>query len=155
VPAPAGPKGRGFMPVLAGLAIPKGAPNRAGAEQLIDYLTQAKQQSNTAAQLGFFPVTSAPVPSELNPGIKLESDAVQKQSGSKDALVSLLPIGLGAKGGDFNNVFLDTFQRIIVKNEDVQTVLDAQAKTLQGIMDESKAACWAPDPPSDGPCKVK
>jgi multiple sugar transport system substrate-binding protein len=155
VPAPAGAKGRGFMPVLAGLAIPKGAPNRAGAEQLIDYLTQPAQQSTTAAELAFFPVTNAPVPSELNPGIKLESDAVQKQSSSKDALVSLLPIGLGAKGGDFNTVFLDTFQRIVIKNEDIQTVLDSQAKTLQSIMDDTKAACWAPDPPSDGPCKVK
>jgi multiple sugar transport system substrate-binding protein len=143
------------MPVLAGLAIPKGAPNRAGAEQLIEYLTQPAQQSATAAELAFFPVTNAPVPSELNPGIKLESDAVQKQSSSKDALVSLLPIGLGAKGGDFNTVFLDSFQRIVIKNEDIQTVLDSQAKTLQGIMDETKAACWAPDPPSDGPCKVK
>jgi multiple sugar transport system substrate-binding protein len=155
VPSPAGPKGRGFMPVLAGLAIPKGAPNRAGAEQLIDYLTQPKQQANTAANLAFFPVTSAQVPAELNAGIKLESDAVQKQAAAKDALVSLLPIGLGAKGGDFNTVYLDTFQRIIIKNEDVQAVLDAEAKTLQGIMDESKAGCWAPDPPSDGPCKVK
>ncbi len=155
VPAPAGPKGRGFMPVLAGLAIPKGAPNRAGAEQLIDYLTQPKQQAATAANLAFFPVTSAAVPTELNPGIKLESDAVQKQAAAKDALVSLLPIGLGAKGGDFNTVYLDTFQRIVIKGEDVQTVLDAQGKTLQGIMDETKAGCWAPDPPSDGPCKVK
>src|ERR671931_510414 len=58
VPAPAGPKGRGFMPVLAGLAIPKGAPNRAGAEQLIDYLTQPKQQAITAANLAFFPITN-------------------------------------------------------------------------------------------------
>lgn len=155
VPAPAGPKGRGFMPVLAGLGIPKGAPNRAGAEQLIDYLTQPAQQSATAAQLAFFPVTNAPIPAELNPGIKLEAEAVQKQSASKDALVSLLPIGLGSKGGDFNTVFLDTFQRVVVKGEDVQTVLDAQAKTLQAIMDEAKARCWAPDPPSDGPCKVK
>ena len=155
VPAPAGPKARGFMPVLAGLAIPKGAPNRAGAEQLIDYLTQPAQQSNTALQLAFFPVTSAQVPAEQSAGIKLESDAVQKQSSAKDALVSLLPIGLGAKGGDFNQVYLDSFQRIVLKNEDIQTVLEAQAKTLQGIMDDTKAGCWAPDPPSDGPCKVK
>ena len=155
VPAPAGPKGRGFMPVLAGLAIPKGAPNRAGAEQLIDYLTQPKQQANTAANLAFFPVTNAQVPVELNPGIKLEADAVQKQSSAPDALPSLLPVGLGGKSGDFNNVFLETFQRIVLKNEDVQSVLDAEAKTLQGIMDETKAGCWAPDPPSDGPCKVK
>ena len=155
VPAPAGPKGRGFMPVLAGLAIPKGAPNRAGAEQLIDYLTQPQQQSQTAAQLAFFPVTSAAVPTDLDAGIRLESDAVQKQAASKDALVSLLPVGLGAKSGDFNNVFLDTFQRIVLKNEDVQTVLDAEGKTLQGIMNDSKAPCWSPDPVSDGPCPVK
>ncbi len=155
VPAPAGPKGRGFMPVLAGLAIPKGAPDRAHAEQLIDYLTQPQQQANTALQLAFFPVTSAQVPSEQSAGIKLESDAVTKQSGSKDAMVSLLPIGLGAKGGDFNNVFLDTFQRIVLKNEDIQSVLNTEATTLQGIMTDTKAACWAPDPPSDGPCTVK
>jgi multiple sugar transport system substrate-binding protein len=155
VPAPAGPKGRGFMPVLAGLAIPKGAPNRAGAEQVIDYLTQAKQQTNTAAQLAFFPVTNAAVPSDLSPGIKLEADAVQKQTSAKDALPALLPIGLGAKSGDFKAVFMDTFQRIVIKGEEISGVLDSQAKTLQAIMDDSKAACWAPDPPSDGPCKVK
>src|SRR5213080_3314935 len=106
-----------FMPVLAGLAIPKGAPNRAGAEQLIDYLTQPQQQANTALQLAFFPVTNAQVPAEQSAGIKLESDAVQKQSTAKDAVPSLLPIGLGAKNGDFNNVYLDTFQRIVLKNE--------------------------------------
>jgi multiple sugar transport system substrate-binding protein len=155
VPAPAGPKGRGFMPVLAGLAIPKGAPNRAGAEQLIDYLTQPQQQSNTALQLAFFPVTNAQVPAEQSAGIKLESDAVQKQASSKDAVPSLLPIGLGAKGGDFNNVYLDTFTRVVLKNEDVMTVLNAEAQTLQGIMNDTKAGCWAPDPPSDGPCQVK
>ena len=38
-PAPAGPKGRGYMPVLAGLAIAKGAPDangRSGADRLSD-----------------------------------------------------------------------------------------------------------------------
>ena len=143
------------MPVLAGLAIPKGAPNRAGAEQLIDYLTQPAQQSATAAELAFFPVTNAPVPSELNAGIKLESDAVQKQSSSKDAVPSLLPVGLGAKGGEFNKVYRDTFTQIVLNNQPAQQVLDNQAKTLQGIMTDTKAPCWAPDPPSDGPCTVK
>jgi multiple sugar transport system substrate-binding protein len=155
VPAPAGPKGRGFMPVLAGMAIPKGAPNRAGAEALIDYLTQPKQQAAVAANLAFFPVTNAQVSQDVTPGIKLESDAVQKQSSSKDALVSLLPVGLAAKAGDFNNVYLETFQRIVLKNEPIQQVLEDRGQVLQGIMDEAKAACWAHDPPSDGPCKVK
>ena len=155
VPAPAGPKGRGFMPVLVGMAIPKGAPNRAGAEALIDFLTQPKQQTATAANLGFFPVTSAPVPQEVNPGIKLEAEAVQRQAAAKDALASLLPVGLGGKAGDFNNVYLETFQRIVLKNEPIQQVLDGEAKILQGIMNDAKAPCWAPDPPSNGPCQVK
>ena len=156
VPAPAGPKGRGFMPVIAGLAIPKGAPNRAGAEQLIDYLTQPQQQANTAAQLGFFPVTNAQLPGDLDPGVKLEADAVQKQAAAQDALPSLLPVGLGGKSGDFNTVYLQTYQRIVLRNEDIKTVLDAQAKTLQGIMNDAKAPCWSPDPPSNGqPCQVQ
>jgi multiple sugar transport system substrate-binding protein len=155
VPAPAGPRGRGYMPVLAGLAIPKGAPNRAGAEQLIDYLTQAQQQTSTAINLGFFPVTAAPVPSDANPGVKLETEAVQKQTLAKDALPALLPIGLGARGGDFRAVYMDTFQRVVINGEDARAVLDAQARALQTIMDETGAACWAPDPPSEGPCKVK
>src|SRR3712207_8191602 len=56
---------------------------------------------------------------------------------------------LGAKGGEFNKVFLDTFQRIVLKNEDVQTVLNEQATTLQTIMNDAKAKCWAPDPRSE------
>jgi multiple sugar transport system substrate-binding protein len=155
VPAPAGPKGRGFMPVITGLAIPTGAPNRAGAEQLIDHLTQPQQQVATLRELAFFPSTNAQIPAELPPGIRLEADAVQKQSTAKDAIPSLLPIGLGAKNGELNKVYLDAFQRIIIKGEPIQAVLDEQAKILQGILDETKAGCWAPDPPSDGPCKVK
>ncbi len=155
VPAPAGPKGRGFMPVIAGLGIPKGAPNRPGAEQVIEYLTQPAQQVATLRELAFFPATNAQMPGELPAGIRLEADAVAKQSAAKDAMPSLLPIGLGAKGGEFNKVYLDTFTRIVLKNEPIQGVLDEQAKILQGIMDETKAGCWPPDPPSEGPCKVK
>jgi multiple sugar transport system substrate-binding protein len=155
VPAPAGPKGRGFMPVIAGLGIPKGAPNRAGAEQMIEYMTQPKQQVATLRELAFFPATSAQVSEDLSPGIRLEADAVAKQAAAKDALPSLLPIGLGGKGGEFNKVYLDTFSLIVLRNGSVQQVLDEQGKILQGIMDETKAGCWPPDPPSDGPCKVR
>ena len=154
-PAPAGPKGRGFMPVVAGLGIPKGAPNRAGAEQLVEYLTLPQQQVATLRELAFFPATSARVPDDLPGGIRLEADAVAKQTNARDALASLLPIGLGAKGGEFNKVYLDTFSRIVLRNEPIQAVLDEQARTLQGLIDEAGASCWPPDPPSDGPCRVK
>ena len=155
VPAPAGPKGRGYMPVLAGLGIPKDAPNRAGAEQLIEYLTQPRQQAATLRELAFFPVTGTEIPGDLPPGVRLEADAVARQSTAPDALPSLLPIGLGEKNGEFNKVYMDTFTRIVLKNEPIQAVLEEEARVLQGVMDTARAGCWLPDPPSDGPCKVK
>jgi multiple sugar transport system substrate-binding protein len=155
VPAPAGPKGRGFMPVLVGLGIPKGAPNRAGAEQLIQYLTQPPQQAAVLRELAFFPATNAPIPEDLPAGVRLEADAVARQAAAPDALPSLLPIGLGAKNNEFNNVYFETFKRIVLNNQPAQQVLEEQGRVLQGIVDEAKAACWAPDPPSDGPCRVR
>jgi multiple sugar transport system substrate-binding protein len=155
MPAPAGPKGRGYMPVLAGLAIPKDAPNRAGAEQLIEYLTQPEQQITTLRENAFFPVTNAQIPQDLTVGTRLEAEAVQKQSAASDALPSLLPVGLGAKGGEFNKVYLDTFQRIVLNKEPVEQVLTQQAMTLQQILNDTKAGCWPPDPASEGPCQVK
>jgi multiple sugar transport system substrate-binding protein len=154
-PAPAGPKGRGFMPVIAGFAVPKGAPNRAGAEALIAHLTSPAVQVLHAREVGFFPVVKADLPADLPAGTKLLASAVAAQAASKDALVSLLPMGLGAKGGEFNKVYNDTFQRIVIRNEDIKTVLGAQATALKALMDETKAPCWAPDKDSKGaPCPI-
>ena len=110
VPAPKGPKGLYYMSVLAGLGIPKSSPNKAAAEAFIDYMTQPEVQGKTLDAVAFFPVLDKPLPANLAPHLKIESDAVQAQSKSPDAKVALLPIGLGAKGGEFNKVQLDTFQ---------------------------------------------
>ena len=154
-PAPAGPKGRGYMAVVAGLAIAKGAPNRAGAEALIEYLTKPEVQVTTAAEVGFFPVVKVDLPANLNAGIKLEAAAVDKTQNAPDALVSFLPVGLGDKGGEFNKVYMDTFQRIVLRGEPVRAVLDSEADALKAIMTATGAPCWAPDPASTGACPVK
>ena len=153
-PAPAGPKGRGYMPVVAGLAIPKGAPDRAGAAAVIEHLTKPEVQVKTAAEVGFFPVVKADLPADLSPGIKLIAEGVAKTQGTKDALPALLPIGLGDKGGEFNKVFSDSFQRIVLRGENPRVVLDAQAAVLKGLMEATKAPCWAPDKASEGACPV-
>jgi multiple sugar transport system substrate-binding protein len=155
VPPPAGPKGRAYMPVIAGFGIVKGAPNRPGAVALIEHLTKPATQIATASEVGFFPVVNASLPTDLSPAVKLLADGITKTQGAKDAVVALLPVGLGAKGGEFNKVYFDTFQRIVLRGENVKTVLDAQAATMRAIIDETKAPCWAPDKPSDGPCPVK
>jgi multiple sugar transport system substrate-binding protein len=42
----------------------------------------------------------------------------------------------------------------VLNGEDVAKVLAEEGANLQKLMDETGAPCWAPDPPSDGPCKV-
>ncbi len=154
-PAPAGPKGRYYMSVLAGLGIAKGAPNQAGAEALIDYLTRPNVQALYLSQVSFYPVLESALPSDLPDYVRFEADGVVKQSKAPDAKVALLPIGLGTKGGDFNKIQQDTLTRIVIKGEDIKTVLNDEANQLNALMTDLKAPCWSPDPPSTGACLAK
>ena len=153
-PAPSGPKGRAYMPVIAGLAIPAGAPDVKGASELIKHLTLPATQIATAQAVGFFPVVNAQLPADLSPGLKLAVGAINATQQAKDALPALLPLGLGAKGGEFDKVFLDTFQLIVLRGQAPRAVLDKQAEVMRKIMVDSGAPCWAPDAPSTGACPV-
>ena len=155
VAPPAGPKGRAYMPVVVGLGIVKGAPDRAGAVGVIEHLSKPETQLLTVAETGFFPVVDVKLPSDLPPGIKLLAEGVAKTEHAKDALVVLLPVGLADKGGEFNKIFTDTFQRVVLRGEPVRATLDAQAGAMRDIINATKAPCWAPDKPSEGPCPVK
>ncbi|WP_199089651.1 ABC transporter substrate-binding protein [Bosea sp. ASV33] len=154
-PAPSGPKGLGYMPVVAGLAIAKGAPQAEQAKQLIEYLTRPDVQVKTAKAVAFFPVAKVDLPTDIDPGLKLEIDAVQKMTSAKNALVSLLPVGLDQRGGEFDKVYLDTFQRIVLRGEDPKAALERQGEALKRIIAETKAPCWLPDRPSDDPCPIQ
>ena len=153
-PAPAGPAGRGFMPVVAGLGIPKTAPDMDGAKKLITYMMQPDTQIATLKAIGFFPVVKADLPADMPNSVKAEGAAVAAQSASKDANPGLLPVGLGSAGGKFNKVYTDTFQQILLNNADIKTVLSQEGDVLDGIMKEANAPCWAPDKPSTGACPV-
>jgi multiple sugar transport system substrate-binding protein len=153
-PAPSGPKGRAYLPVLAGLAIPKTSPNPSGAKALIKYLTGVSPQARTLSTEGFFPVVASKLSQKLGTGLLSMAGAVKRQQRAKNALPSLLPVGLGSQGGNFNRVFTDTFTRIVVNGENVRSVLADQGKKLQVVLDAAGAPCWKPDPPSNGTCKV-
>jgi multiple sugar transport system substrate-binding protein len=154
-PPPKGPRGRGYMPVLAGLAIPKTAPNPSGARQLIRWLTGVPVQARTLGSVGFFPVVGSRLSKQTGAGLLKMNSAVSKTQRADDALESLLPIGLGPEGGNFNRIYTDTFVRIVVRGENIQRVLADQATQLQEIMNKTGAPCWAPDPKSRGPCRVR
>ncbi|MGJ8571889.1 MAG: ABC transporter substrate-binding protein [Hoeflea sp.] len=154
-PAPAGPAGRGFMPVLAGLAIPKTAPDMDAAKELVKYMLAPETQIATLRATSFFPVVDVDMPDDLPPAVQAAGAAVAKMSGSADANPGLLPAGLGDKGGDFNRIFVDSFERIVLAGQDIRMVLDDQKGRLSSIMEETGAPCWAPDAPSEGACPVE
>lgn len=154
-PAPKGPMGRAFMPVLAGLAVPKWAPDIRNAKELVRYMLQADQQVATLRAITFFPVTDAALPADLPASARALGPAVTATTNSPDALPALLPVGLGDKAGQFNQIYIDTFERIALNNEDITSVLDNEASTLRQLMVNAKAPCWLPDADSAGtPCPV-
>ncbi|WP_295957225.1 ABC transporter substrate-binding protein [Rhodoferax sp.] len=152
-PAPAGPRGRGYMLVLAGLSIPKSAPDKEAAGRLIDHLTRSTTQAITLAETGFYPVVKT-TEVKLGEGIAMVANALEQQSGAKDARAATVPVGLGAKGGEFNKIYLDAFQRIVLRREDIAGVLKAQGEAMKALLDEVKIPCWAPDKTQGTHCSV-
>lgn len=152
VPAPTGPRGQGYMSALVDLAIPKGAPNRKGAEALIDWLTRPTQQAEAAASLSFFPVVQGV---ELA-GPREAALAVDRAyRANRRGVESLPPVGLGAGTDAFTRIYQDAFARIVLRGEDIGAVLGEEAPRLQQLVDEAGAPCWRPDPPGPGPCRIR
>ena len=145
LPAPAGPKGQGYMLVVAGLGVPKGA-DLDKAKTVVTALSQAQTQAETLRQNAFFPVVKGDLPSDLPPAITLEAAAVKAQRTASNAIVALPPVGLGKHDGELSQVFKDCFAQICKDGKEPASVLGAQAKVLQGILDQAKVPCWAPDP---------
>lgn len=154
-PAPAGPTGRGFMPVVVGVGIPKTAPDMDASKKLLAYMVESSTQIETLRATSFFPVVNAELPGDMPPAVQTSGAAIASMSGSADANPGLLPVGLGKLGGEFNAVYVDSFERIVLGGEDVRAVLDEQAEALRSVMNEAGAPCWGPDPASDGPCPVE
>ena len=151
VPAPSGPKGLGYMTALVGLAIPKGSSNLVGAEALIDWLTRPTQQAAVSTSLSFLPVVEGVSPSGPE---AVESRVEGMYRRSAIGRETMPPAGLGVYSNDFTTTYQDTFDRIVLKNEDVRAVLDDEAQRLQGVVDAAQARCWSPDTWSSGACHI-
>lgn len=153
VPAPRGPKGRGYMLIIAGLALPNGGKDRDLAEQVIRGLSEPLTQIETLRRNAFFPVVQTELPTDLVGAVALEAAAVRRQQRSAGALLALPPVGLGAKEGEVSQIFKNCFQEICLNNAEIQPVLDRQAKELNNILTTLNVPCWAPDPIS-AKCEV-
>ena len=119
-------------------------------------MMKPETQIATLRATNFFPVLAdVTLPDDMPTSVKMSGPAIAAMTGASDAVPALLPIGLGDLGGKFNQVYTDTFERIILGGQDVRGVLDEQAQALKSLIDEAQAPCWAPDAPSDGPCPVE
>jgi len=154
-PPPRGPRGLGFMPVLAGLAVPKSAPDPGAARALIDFLTRPETQTVTLREVGFFPAIDVELPPDLPAAVQAEAAAVQRTISGDGAFPSLLPVGLGPNQETYNRIFRDAFRAIVVDGGEPAKVLADLAPVLQGTLDAAAARCWPPDPPSAGVCRVR
>lgn len=154
-PAPIGPRGRGFMAVITGLSLPKNAANVENQVALIDYLTQPVIQVRTLSETGFFPVLKSGIEGDIPQRLRELSSAVEKQAGSRYSIPTLLPLGLGARVDDFNNLYVFTFSEIVLEGKDPTKVLNAKASELQRIVDEENAKCWLPDVSEARPCHIE
>jgi multiple sugar transport system substrate-binding protein len=154
-PAPSGPKGLGYEPVLGGLAIPATSKRVTQAEALISYLTQAQVQTTMLnAESWFPPVGTSALPSSLAPGVSAEAKAINATNSAPNALASQLPIGLGAQSAAYDKVFTDTFSAIALNGASIPSTLASEAAALQSVLQQAGAACWKPDPVSTGVCQV-
>ena len=153
VPAPSGPKGLGYLVIVGGLAIPKGA-DVAAATTVINALLTPDVQNQVMEQNAFFPVVNAPTPSDVPASVSMEAAAVQAQASAQGAIASLPPIGMGDQDAALQQVFQDTFTQIVLQNKDIKTVLDAQSATINQLLMQVNVPCWAPDPVGPAPCQV-
>jgi multiple sugar transport system substrate-binding protein len=154
VPSPRGPKGLGFITVIAGLSIPKGAPNAEAAATVIEYLTRPQTQIKVLQGVAFFPtVREASGMLPVGPE-RVLATGVTAQATARGGKTALLPIGLGARVGEFVPAYLDAFRAIMIQGQPIEQVLDRQARVLNDLYRATNAPCTPPDPPQQ-PCQVK
>jgi len=141
------------MPVVAGLAVLKTAAAADSATGLIEHLLSREAQLATLRSAGFLPVIETELPQDAEPGSKMATAVIAKLQSAEDAVPTSIPLGLGERADDFNKVFMDTFQLIVLRGENPRAVLDQQAEILSRLMAEAGAPCWQPDAVTADPCQ--
>jgi len=135
VPVPRGPKGRGYITVAVGLAIPIDAPQKENAIKLIDYLTKPDIQVKILENVGFFPTVKEAEGAIPVGALKILATGVLAQSGAADSIMVMIP-SLGAKSGEFTATYRDVFTKIVVEGADIGTTITEAADKLRAIFKE-------------------
>lgn len=144
VPAPAGPKGRGIITVLAGLSIPKVSPDPEAAAKLIEYLTRPATQVKVLEGVGWFPVVKEAAEAVPPGPLGILAAGVTAQAAAPDVIVSFIPPGLGVRAGEAWGVFRDTFVQIVIEGRPIKEVLLKYGQILREIYLDTMAPYGPP-----------
>ena len=143
VPVPRGPMGRGYIIVLAGLSVPKGADMNK-AKELIDYLTDPETQVEILKKVGFFPVVEEATGVIPEGALKILAQGVINQSSTKDSIIAFIP-NLGPRGGDFTQTYRIAFRRIVFEDEDITEVIKELGEEIRMMFKETGSPLPVPD----------
>ncbi len=144
VPVPMGPKGRGYILVVAGLAIPKGAPDPQAAWKLIDFLTKPSTQVKVLEKTGFFPTVKEASTQAPAGALQVLIKGVNAQLNAPNPVVAMIP-SLGSKSGDFKSIYITAFKQIVLQGQDPQKVLNELYPQLLKLFQETGAPLPPPD----------
>jgi multiple sugar transport system substrate-binding protein len=108
------------MPVIAGLAVGEERAEPGGRRGVIEHLLKPQTQVATAAEVGFFPVVKAELPRTSTRASRCCRTPSPRRKGRRTRWSRSCRSGLADKGGEFNKVYMDTFQRIVLRNEPVR-----------------------------------
>ena len=81
-------------------------------------------QITTARAVGFFPVVKADLPADLEPGLKLAVAAIPATQNAQGRAAQPAAGRAWAKGGEFDKVFMDTFQLVVLRGQKPHAVLE-------------------------------
>ncbi|PLV59954.1 ABC transporter substrate-binding protein [Thermotoga sp. KOL6] len=143
VPVPRGPMGRGYIIVLVGLAIPKGA-DFDEPSKVIDFLTSPEMQVEILKNVGFFPVVQEAAGAIPEGALKVLAQGVINQSAAKDSIISFIP-SLGPKSGEFTETYRMAFTRIVFQGEDPAKVVKELGERIRQMFKETGAELPEPD----------
>lgn len=143
VPVPRGPMGRGYIIVLVGLSIPKGADFEEPTK-VIDFLTSPEMQVDILKNVGFFPVVQEAVGAVPEGALKVLAEGVMNQSAAKDSIVSFIP-SLGPKSGEFTETYRMAFTRIVFQGEDPVKVVKDLGERIRKMFKETGSKLPEPD----------
>lgn len=131
-PAPIGPKGRGYLLILTGIAVPQNKEINEKTKKLIHYLLKDEIQVTTTNIVGFFPVVEI----EKTDNLKLKEIyyAVLIQEKSKDSIPAFLPDKLGKNSSAFNYSYKSAFSKIVLRKKNIKNTMINQSIQIKKIL---------------------